>query len=119
MTDQLAENGSIQAKKPDDRNNSQQRSDVVVDDSYDMVRLLANTLLPNYGFRSSYALDGRTALDKIRHEKPDLIILDLNLPQMTGLDVLEALAQENITTPVVLITGDGSEKVRSKLSGWV
>lgn len=83
---------------------------LVVDDSHDMVRLLANTLLPTYGFRSFYALDGRTALDKIRREKPDLIILDLNLPQMTGLDVLEALAQENITTPVVLITGDGSEK---------
>ncbi len=110
MTDQLTENGSIQAKNQMTETTASKGRILVVDDSYDMVRLLANTLLPNYGFRSSYALDGRTALDKIRHEKPDLIILDLNLPQMTGLDVLEALAQENITTPVVLITGDGSEK---------
>lgn len=90
--------------------NQQQRSILVVDDSKEMVHHLASTLLPRHGFRSSYALDGRTALQKVREERPDLIILDLNLPQMTGLDVLEALAEEQIAIPVVLITGEGSEK---------
>jgi DNA-binding response OmpR family regulator len=89
----------------------QKRQILVVDDSREMVRHLASTLLPTYGFSSSYAFDGHTALQKIREDKPDLIILDLNLPGMTGLDVLEALAHEQINIPVVLITGDGSEKI--------
>lgn len=82
---------------------------LVVDDSRETVRHLAETVLPRFGFKSSYALDGRTALQKIRQETPDLVMLDLNLPEMTGIDVLEALALENYQPPVVLMTGGGSE----------
>lgn len=83
---------------------------LVVDDSRETVRHLAESLLPTFGFRSSYALDGRSALEKIRQETPDLVMLDLNLPQMTGIDVLEALALESYQPPVVLMTGGGSEQ---------
>ena len=83
---------------------------LVVDDSRETVRHLAETLLPTFGFRSTYALDGRTALEKIRTERPDLVMLDLNLPNMTGIDVLQALALEPNRPPVVLMTGGGSEQ---------
>ena len=83
---------------------------LVVDDSRETVRHLAETLLPTFGFRASYALDGRTALEKIRSESPDLVMLDLNLPNMTGIDVLQALALEPHRPPVVLMTGGGSEQ---------
>lgn len=83
---------------------------LVVDDSRETVRHLAETLLPTFGFRSTYALDGRTALEKIRTENPDLVMLDLNLPNMTGIDVLQALALEPNCPPVVLMTGGGSEQ---------
>ena len=83
---------------------------LVVDDSRETVRHLAETLLPTFGFDSIYALDGRTALERIRHDSPDLVMLDLNLPQMTGIDVLQALALEEARPPVVLMTGGGSEQ---------
>ena len=83
---------------------------LVVDDSRETVRHLAQTILPSIGFNASFALDGATALDKIRSEKPDLVMLDLNLPEMTGIDVLQQLALEEHQPPVVLMTGGGSEQ---------
>lgn len=83
---------------------------LVVDDSRETVKHLVERLLPTYGFESSYALDGRSALEKIRSEQPDLVMLDLNLPEMTGIDVLQALALEHKRPPVVLMTGGGSEQ---------
>lgn len=83
---------------------------LVVDDSPDTVRHLADILLPMHGYQTSSALDGQSALEKIRREKPDLVILDLNLPRMTGLDVLGALALEEHQPAVILMTGYGSEK---------
>lgn len=84
---------------------------LVVDDSRETVNHLVNGLLPSHGFSPAYALDGQTALEKIRAERPDLIMLDLNLPKMTGLDVLEALALEPKQPPVVMMTGGGSEQI--------
>ncbi len=92
------------------QNRGNGESILVVDDSRETVRHLAETLLPTFGFRASYALDGRTALEKIRSESPDLVMLDLNLPNMTGIDVLQALALESHRPPVVLMTGGGSEQ---------
>jgi DNA-binding response OmpR family regulator len=83
---------------------------LVVDDSREMVRHLSDYLLPMFGFDASYARDGETALHKIREERPDLVLLDLNLPEMTGLDILHALAEDSYRPPVVLMTGSGSEQ---------
>lgn len=95
---------------PSHRNGGNGERILVVDDSRETVRHLAETLLPMFGFNSTYALDGRTALEKIRTEKPDLVMLDLNLPNMTGIDVLQTLALEPNCPPVVLMTGGGSEQ---------
>lgn len=83
---------------------------LVVDDSAQIVQHLTRNLLPSFGYCASYAMDGRTALAKIKAEKPDLVLLDLNLPEMSGLDVLNALANEAERPAIVLMTGGGSEK---------
>jgi two-component system, OmpR family, phosphate regulon sensor histidine kinase PhoR len=83
---------------------------LVVDDSRQIVTHLAEQVLPTFGFKTLYALDGRAGFQMIRTEKPDLIMLDLNLPEMTGIDVLQMMVEESINIPVVLMTGYGSEK---------
>lgn len=83
---------------------------LVIDDSKEVNRHLSEQLLPAFGFKTLSAMDGRTGLDMILAEKPDLVMLDLNMPEMTGLDVLQALAHASLNLPVVLMTGYGSEK---------
>ena len=83
---------------------------LVIDDSREIVKHLTEYLLPTLGHKAIAAYDGRQGLELIRQEKPDLVMLDLNLPEMTGLDVLQALTQDSIETPVILMTGYGSEK---------
>lgn len=83
---------------------------LVVDDSREIVKHLTEYLLPNLGYEALAAYDGREGLEMAREHTPDLVMLDLNLPEMTGLDVLQALAREASDVPVVLMTGYGSEK---------
>lgn len=83
---------------------------LVVDDSREIVKHLTEYLLPNLGYEALAAYDGRAGLEAVQAHTPDLVMLDLNLPEMTGLDVLQVLAHEAIEIPVVLMTGYGSEK---------
>jgi len=82
---------------------------LIIDDSREIVKHLTETVLPSFGYRTLYAYDGKSGLESIRENEPDLVMLDFNLPQMTGLDVLQQMAQESLKTPVVLMTGYGSE----------
>ncbi len=82
---------------------------LVIDDSTEMVKHLTERVLPTFGYETLHAFDGSTGQALIQEGKPDLIVLDYNLPEMTGLDILRWMAQESISTPVVLMTGYGSE----------
>jgi two-component system invasion response regulator UvrY len=56
------------------------------------------------------ARDGKTAIQRCRELKPDIIILDLRLPEMSGLDVLKILHKELPETKVIIFTGSLSEE---------
>ena len=75
---------------------------LVVDDEPKIVKL-ARDYLEAGGFRVATAGDGMTALAAFRHEQPDLIVLDLNLPGMNGLDVCRAIRRGS-DVPVVMLT---------------
>ncbi|MCA9983069.1 MAG: GAF domain-containing protein [Anaerolineales bacterium] len=83
---------------------------LVIDDSKEIARHLTQQLLPTLGYETLQAFDGRSGLQMIREEKPDLVMLDLNLPEMTGIDILQVMSRESLDIPVVLMTGYGSEK---------
>ena len=82
---------------------------LVIDDSKEIVNHLTQHLLPTFGYTSLHAYDGQTGLQLIRDNDPDLVMLDFNLPEITGIEVLQQMAQESLSTPVVLMTGYGSE----------
>jgi two-component system alkaline phosphatase synthesis response regulator PhoP len=75
---------------------------LVVDDEK-RLRDLVQAYLSQEGFRVVTAADGQEALFVARHEKPDLIILDLMMPEMGGYDFLRAHGRER-DTPVIVLT---------------
>jgi two-component system, OmpR family, alkaline phosphatase synthesis response regulator PhoP len=83
---------------------------LVVDDEEDIVNLLAYNL-EKEGYRVSKAYDGRQALETVKKEKPDLVILDLMLPEISGIDVARAIRSDADTAglPVIMLTAKGTE----------
>jgi DNA-binding response OmpR family regulator len=80
---------------------------LVVDDE-PMVRDVLARYLEADGFEVATASDGLEALDAVRHTDPDLVVLDLMLPHLDGLEVMRRL-RERADTPVVLLTAKGEE----------
>jgi two-component system alkaline phosphatase synthesis response regulator PhoP len=83
---------------------------LVVDDEPKIVKQ-ARDYLERSGYRVLEAGDGKTALAQVRHERPDLIVLDLNLPEMDGLDVCRALRRES-DVPIIMLTARVDETDR-------
>jgi len=84
---------------------------VVVDDDLLVANFIAGKLLPRLGYETLVANDGRSALELIKRNHISLMLLDLELPDMTGLDLLRQLVREGHFVPTIIITGHGSEKV--------
>src|SRR5262245_59287925 len=101
---------------------------LVVDDS-PVDRRLAGTFLQNRSDNSGgkeptgitvvYANDGKEALSAIKREKPDLVITDMQMPNMNGLDLVEAVKNDFPKVPVIIMTAYGSEDIarQALLSG--
>ncbi|MCL4472773.1 MAG: response regulator [Actinobacteria bacterium] len=83
---------------------------LVVDDDPEAVRLVAKRLQPQ-GYLLDIARDGAEALDKSQASTFDLVLLDVKLPKVDGLDVLSQIKGKRPDTSVVMMTAFGSEKV--------
>ncbi len=83
---------------------------LIVDDEEDILKLL-NYNLVNNGFQVECATTGEEALEKARSTQPDLIVLDLMLPGIDGLDVCRILKNDSRTAqiPVIMLTAKGEE----------
>ena len=88
---------------------------LLVDDSK-FQRTANMRILAKAGYKVSVAGDGEEALASVAHERPDLIVLDLLLPKMNGVDVIKELRQnaQTATIPVVVLSSL-SEKNGAKL----
>ena len=80
---------------------------LVVDDEMQILRVMRTTL-PLHGFEVRTAPGGKEALDEIKKDMPDLIILDLAMPEMTGLDVCYSI-REFSSVPIVVLSAIGNE----------
>ncbi len=75
---------------------------LVVDDEKKIVNVVRG-YLEQAGFNVAVAYDGQQALNAFRHEKPNLVLLDLNLPGLDGLDVARSLRKES-SVPIIMLT---------------
>jgi len=83
---------------------------LIVDDEQDIVELLSYNF-EKEGFSIVKAYDGEAAIGMVRSKKPDLMILDLMLPKMNGLDVCRAIRRntETANLPIIMLTAKGDE----------
>ena len=89
---------------------------LVVDDEPDIVALVAYHLA-RAGYRVSTAADGADALEQARREHPALIVLDLMLPGMTGLDVLQQLRDEESTRGIAVLMLTARKEESDRIRG--
>jgi len=87
---------------------------LVVDDSELDRRLVGGLLERQEKWDVIYAHDGREALQSFASSIPDLVLTDLQMPEMDGLELVAAIKSDYPLTPVVLMTAQGSEEIASE-----
>lgn len=80
---------------------------LLVDDEPKIIKV-ARDYLVNSGFRVVSTGNGREAVTMFRHEQPNMVVLDLNLPGMDGLDVCRAIRRES-DVPIIMLTARAEE----------
>ncbi|NIP28920.1 MAG: response regulator, partial [Phycisphaerae bacterium] len=83
---------------------------LIIEDRRENIVFLANNILKPKGFEVITAMDGETGLRKALEENPNLIITDLNLPKLHGLDILADLQDRGSNIPSIVMTFHGSEE---------
>ncbi|MCG6158213.1 response regulator [Rubinisphaera margarita] len=83
---------------------------LIVDDSA-LDRQIAGTWVQKAGCIPLYAVDGQEALDKIRQDRPDIVLTDLNMPKIDGLALVKSLNVSHPALPIILMTAYGSEQI--------
>jgi CheY-like chemotaxis protein len=77
---------------------------LVVEDDIDVSRVVAQ-MLEHLGYRSVQCGHAQEALEHIRSQKFDLVLIDYRMPDMTGVDLILMLRQDNCHVPVIVMTG--------------
>jgi len=91
------------------------RKILVVDDEVDFVELMTVRLEAN-GYEVITANNGKEALDRVKKDKPDGLILDIMMPEMDGLTVLKKIRSEDARIPIFITTAFSNEE-RIKIAG--
>jgi CheY-like chemotaxis protein len=96
---------------------------LIVDDNPNMSSLLAE-MLEVFNYESTRAGDGLEAIDKIEQDEFSLVITDLRMPKMSGLDLLQKIKERRPNMPVVVISGyalddEGNDLLNSLADGFL
>ena len=96
----------------EDRSHS--RTVLIVDDHQGLISLLQRCL-SREGFYTAFAHSGQEALTWLSHHHADLLLLDLQLADMSGEELIHQLAQDHLTLPFIVVTGQGDERLAVKM----
>lgn len=90
---------------------------VLIVDDIELNRLLLERILTPRGFRTITADGGRIGVDLAQSQQPDLILMDIQMPDLSGYEALELLRADPATSsiPVMAVTGNATESDRHKL----
>lgn len=98
---------------------------LAVDDTRSLLNMLA-ACLKGGGHEVIVARDGEEALDKLREHEPDMVITDLNMPKMNGIEFIEAARKDPAgrALPMLLLTTETAQDLkdrarRAKATGWL
>ena len=81
---------------------------LIVEDEQPIRKLLEYNLKLS-GYDTISAADGEVAIELVQREQPDLIVLDLMLPKLDGIEVCKRLRSEGINIPIIMLTAKGDE----------
>ncbi|MEJ2599862.1 MAG: EAL domain-containing protein [Anaerolineales bacterium] len=84
---------------------------LVIDDNRQVANFLAHKVLPDLGYNALVAYNGYKGMELIRGSQIDILLLDLQLPDMDGMQFLNALAEAGLSLPTILMTAHGSEQI--------
>jgi two-component system chemotaxis response regulator CheY len=90
------------------------RTVLLVDDSPMARRMLARALPEGWASEVRHAGDGFQAMAALRAERPDVMFLDLNMPEMDGYEVLDAVRREGIDVPIIVLSADVQPRAQEK-----
>ena len=82
---------------------------LLVDDEIDFVTTLSNRLGMR-GIKADVVHDGQQALDYVKKHEPDVMVVDLKMPGLHGMEVLRRLSKTNPDIQVVILTGHGTDR---------
>lgn len=88
---------------------------ILVIDDEQSVRDLLDTLLRRKGYDVVVAESGQKGLDLYRRERPDVLVLDLKMPEMDGLTVLRQIRSLDPRKPVIVLTGAGTAEAEQQV----
>ena len=80
---------------------------LIVDDDASLSRVLADAL-KDEGFQAIYSVDGQEALGLVHSFRPDVMLLDIWLPGMNGIEILQALQSADAACPIIMLSGYGT-----------
>lgn len=84
-----------------------EKKKVLIVDDQNGIRVLLMEVFSNEGYDTFQASNGRLALDIVRKESPDLVLLDMKIPGMDGLDILKHIKQIDAEIKVIMMTAYG------------
>jgi signal transduction histidine kinase len=84
---------------------------LIVDDSAELRSFLSADILPQFGYDTLSATNGAEGLQIMARQRPDLVMLDIEMPDISGMDVLREMKRRQLTMPVILMTAHGSESI--------
>ncbi len=96
----------------EDRSHS--RTVLIVDDHQGLISLIQRCL-SREGFHTAFAHSGEEALTWLSHHHADLLLLDLQLADMSGEDLIHHLKQRDLSLPFIVVTGQGDERLAVKM----